>query len=254
MHMELSRRRPESCLSDLVLDGLVAGEARAERVATHLATCDVCTARLHELERDRDASALVVEKLLARAQSAPFSAALRTRRRWLTAALPLFAAAAAALVFVLLPRPPREREKGNAATLALDVVVKHADGHVEPLADSGHVKPGDMVRFLVSTARPGHLVILGLDAAGKVSVYVSDGDAPKQIDRGQRQVMPGSIILDETRGPERLVALQCDARFSVGSAVDAGTRALERAARDPRRAGALGLPGCNESTLVMVKQ
>jgi hypothetical protein len=132
-------------------------------------------------------------------------------------------------------------------------VVKHQDGHVETLAPNGRVRPGEAIRFLVTAGRPGHLVILGLDAAGKVSVYVADGDEPHPIDRGAKQAMPGSIVLDATPGAERLIALECAARFPVATAVDAGRRSLERAARDPRRAGALDLPGCQEAALTMDK-
>jgi hypothetical protein len=146
-----------------------------------------------------------------------------------------------------------EREKGSSA-LALDVVVKHANGHVEALGADGRVRAGDAIRFLVSAPRAGHLVILGLDAAGQVSVYVADGDDAHKIDRGTRQAMPGSIILDATPGAERLVALECEARFPVAQAVDAGRRSLENAAHDPRRVGTLGLPGCLETSLTMDKQ
>ena len=74
------------------------------------------------------------------------------------------------------------------------------------------------MRFVVSTTRPGHLVILGLDAAGKVSVYSPTATLhPRR--RGTRQAMPGSIILDDTPGAERLVALECDAHFPVADAV-----------------------------------
>jgi len=164
--------------------------------------------------------------------------------------------AAAAIVLFLLPRFLRpsvgERPKGSSA-LALDVVVKRADGRVEALGPQGRVRAGDAIRFLVSAPRAGHLVILGLDAAGKVSVYVADGDDPHRIDRGAKQAMPGSIVLDATPGAEKLVALECDARFAVADAVDAGRRSLERAARDPRRAAALALPGCEEVALTMDK-
>jgi hypothetical protein len=167
--------------------------------------------------------------------------------------LPLFAAAALLLFF--LPRlfhPSGEREKGMS-TLALDVVVRHADGHVEALEPNGRVRPGDAIRFVVTTPRAGHLVILGLDTAGKVSVYVADGDEPHPIDRGAKQAMPGSIVLDATPGAERLVALECDARFTVANVVDAGRRSLENAARDPRRVAALDVPGCLQAALTMDK-
>lgn len=251
-HMEFSRtRREEACLSDLALDRLIAGEPVGASAEAHVAACARCSERLAQFRANQDRDAVLLDELARRAPTAPVTP-LR-RRVWLTTALPLFAAAA--IILLLLPRllnGPAERAKGSSA-LALDVVVRHADGHQEPLAPGGHVRAGDAVRFLVSTPRAGHLVILGLDTAGAVSVYVSDGADPHQIDRGARQAMPGSVILDATPGAERLVALECDARFSVSDAVDAGRRSLARAEQDPRRVGALGLPGCMEAALTMDK-
>ncbi|MGZ3442151.1 MAG: hypothetical protein ACXVDD_21680 [Polyangia bacterium] len=244
------QRRAEGCLSDLMLDRLLAGEPVGASVEAHVAGCTECTARLGELRHERALDMPLVDELRLR----PARVLPLPRRRWLIAA-PIFAAAAV-LLLLLLPRfrpLPSERAKGSPTALVLDVVVRHGDGTVEALAPGKRVRAGDAVRFVVSTARPGHLVILGLDAAGKVSVYVADGANPHPIVRGAHQPMPGSIILDDTPGAERLVALECDARFPVADAVDAGRRQLDRAARDPRRVGALGLPGCAEATLTMDK-
>ncbi|MDB4970659.1 MAG: hypothetical protein JWN44_6348 [Myxococcales bacterium] len=250
------RLRDESCLSDLVLDRLVAGESPARpdpaAVEQHLGSCAVCSARLDELRRDRSLAAPMLAAGRRR------HTVLR-RRRFLLAAAPALLAAAATLLLLLMPRlrehlPERIKGGGNGAALLLDVAVRHADGKVEALQPGGRVRPGDMVRFIVSTARPGHLVIMGLDTAGKVTVYVADGEAPRAIDRGARQVMPGSIVLDATLGAERLVALECDLRFNLADAVDAGRRQLDRASRDPRRTGPLGLPGCFEAAMVMDKR
>jgi hypothetical protein len=243
------QQRDEGCLSDLALDRLVAGEP-GEAAAAHAAGCARCTARLDEFRRAQQTDAPVLAEIMQRrATVVPLK-----RRIWLSAMLPLVAAAA--ILLFLLPRflhpTLGEREKGSSA-LALDVVVKHANGRVEALGADGRVRAGDAIRFLVSTPRAGHLVILGLDAAGHVSVYVADGDDAHKIDRGQKQAMPGSIILDATPGAERLVALECEARFPVAQAVDAGRRSLDRAAQDPRRAEALGLPGCVETALTMDK-
>ena len=255
-HIDFRRpRRADACLSDLALDRIVTGDAGASDAdvvaVEHVAGCLRCNGRLAEFRAAQERDAPLVAALFARA---PSVVPLR-RRLWLATALPLMAAAA--IILLLLPRllrgpTPDTREKG-AATLALDVVVRHADGTVEPLDPSGRVKPGDAVRFLVSTPRAGHLVILGLDTAGTVSVYVADGNDPHRIGSGARQAMPGSIVLDATPGAERLVALECDARFAVADAVDAGRRSLERAEKDPRRVTALGLPGCMETTLTMDK-
>jgi hypothetical protein len=244
------QRRAEGCLSDLALDRLVAGERVDAPLEAHVAGCAGCTARLADFRREQLEALPLLDELRAR----PAKITPLPQRRWILA-LPIFAAAALVLfLFVPRLRPlPRERAKGTSAALVLDVVVRHADGKIEALAPGKRVRAGDAVRFVVSTARPGHLVILGLDAAGKVSVYVADGADPHPIVRGARQAMPGSIILDDTPGAERLVALECDARFPVADAVDAGRRQLDRAARDPRRVGALGLPGCAEAALTMDK-
>ncbi|HEX6835377.1 MAG TPA: hypothetical protein VF334_02335 [Polyangia bacterium] len=246
--------RAESCLSDLALDRIVAGERVADEVTAHAAGCARCTARLDALRRARDEMRPLLDAIRARAVDGGGRVVSLKRRVWLSAMLPLVAAAALLLLFLprLLKPSTGEREKGSSA-LTLDVVVRHADGHVEALAPDGRVRAGEAIRFLVTTPRPGHLVILGLDAAGKVSVYVADGDDAHPVARGQKQAMPGSIVLDATPGAERLVALECEARFPVAAAVDAGRRSLDRAAQDPRRAGALGLPGCQEAALTMDK-
>jgi len=249
--IDFSRQtRDERCLSDLALDRLVAGE-RVAAAETHVAGCARCAERLAEFRRARELDAPLLDQILQRAGG---TVVPLKRRIWLSAMLPLVAAAA--IFLFLLPRflhpGMGEREKGSSA-LALDVVVKHANGRVEALGPDGRVRAGDAIRFLVSAPRAGHLVILGLDAAGQVSVYVADGDDPHHIDRGTRQAMPGSIVLDATPGAERLVALECEARFPVAEAVDAGRRELQSAAKDPRRVGALGLPGCLETSLTMDK-
>ena len=246
--------RQAGCLSDLAIDRVVAGERVDEAVTAHAAGCARCTARLDDFRRAHDEAQPLLDAIRARGADGGGSVVPLKRRVWLSAMLPLVAAAAILLLFLprLLEPSPGEREKGSGA-LALDVVVRHADGHVEALAPDGRVHAGEAIRFLVTTPRAGHLVILGLDAAGKVSVYVADGDDAHPVARGQKQPMPGSIVLDATPGAERLVALECEARFPVATAVDAGRRSLERAAKDPRHAGALDLPGCQEAALTMDK-
>jgi hypothetical protein len=246
--------RDAACLSDLALDRVVAGEPVGEAVTAHAAGCARCSARLDDFRRARDEAQPLLDAIRARSDAGGGSVVPLKRRVWLSAMLPLVAAAAILLLFLprLLQPSTGVREKGSSALL-LDVVVRHADGRVEALAPDGRVRAGEAIRFLVTTPRAGHLVILGLDAAGKVSVYVADGDDAHPVARGQKQPMPGSIVLDATPGAERLVALECEARFPVATAVDAGRRSLDRAAHDPRRAGALDLPGCQEAALTMDK-
>ncbi len=246
------RRRPPSCLSDLTLDRIVAGAPTTRAtVETHLATCALCTQRLAELRRLNVRAALVLA-------DGPRKLRRRLWRRTIVRTTQTFAAAAAMLALVvLLPmwRKPggHERTKGQALPLELSVVARQADGRVVELAPGGVVHPGDAVRFVLSTGQEGDVVVLGLDAAGKVSVYVADGGRGLHVPSGVRQPMPGSIVLDATPGAERVVALLCPREQSVADAVDAARARLTEAARDPHRTGELHLPGCAESDWMMEK-
>jgi hypothetical protein len=244
------RRRPEGCLSDLALDKLVAGApATRATVETHLATCALCTARLDELRRLNVRAALVLA-------DGPGKLRRRLWRRTLVRATQALAAAAMLAFVVLLPmwrQPSPERQKGQSLPLELALVARQMDGRIVELQPGGRVHPGDAVRFLVSAGHGGHVVVLGLDAAGKVSVYVADGERGLRVERGTRQAMPGSIILDATPGAERVVALLCPERFAVSEAVDAARERLEQAEHDPHRTGELRLPGCAEAAWIMEK-
>jgi hypothetical protein len=244
------RRRPPGCLSDLTLDKLVAGApATRATVEEHLATCMLCTQRLDELRRLNVRAALVLA-------DGPGKLRRRLWRRTFVRASQALAAAAMLAFIVLLPiwrQPGHEREKGQGLPLELALVARQADGRIVELASGGRVHAGDAVRFLLSTGRGGHVVVLGLDAAGKVSVYVADGERGLHVERGARQAMPGSIILDATPGAERVVALLCPERFAVSDAVDAAQARLNQAEHDPHRTGELRLPGCAEVAWIMEK-
>lgn len=248
------RRRPSSCLSDLTLDRLIAGAPTTRAaVESHLTTCTLCAQRLDELRRLNVRAALVLA-------DGPGRLRRRLWRGTFVRATQAFAAVAMLALVVLLPMwrhvgggPLDERAKGQALPLELTLVARQADGRVVELSPGGRVHAGDAVRFLVSAGRDGHVVVLGLDAAGKVSVYVADGERGLHVDSGPRQPMPGSIILDATPGAERVVALLCPERLAVTDAVDAARARLIEADRDPHRTGELHLPGCAEADWMMEK-
>ena len=243
------RSRPETCLSDLALDRLIAGEVEEP---THLAGCDACRSRLAELRADADSFAGSVW-IAGAARRATRAAGASRWRWWAAIAVPAVAAAAVA-IWIALPRDdagaPGVRTKGS---VALDVVVKRGDGTIERLGPAARVAPGEAVRFLVSTDRAGYLAILGLDAAGVVSAYLPDPGAPTPaIGAGREQAQPGSIILDETAGAERFVALVCPRAMEVDALVAAARRALVAAGNDPRRVAAIDAP-CATASFVIDK-
>jgi hypothetical protein len=213
--MTLSRTREESCLSDLRLDRLLAGELAgdAESAArAHLAGCTDCQARRAAVEEER-----------ARFSVPPPARMRRARRRWWPAVAPLVAAAAAALLMWSAARdadPPATRTKGGHR---LGFYVAR-DGVVTRGADGDELHPGDELGLTLTTTAPGFAVVASVDGGGAVSIYHPDGPRAAPIAAGEDQELRGSLLLDDTLGPETLHAFLCaepvpvaEVRAAVGS-------------------------------------
>jgi hypothetical protein len=110
---------------------------------------------------------------------------------------------AACLLFALHVRTPEIRLKGER----LQVVYRR--GGVSQRVTPGSVlRPGDTLRFLYSTSRAGYVMILDRDGSGVTRVlYPYDKHAAAAIEPGINVVLPGSLALDGSPGPEHLVAV-----------------------------------------------
>jgi len=220
---ERTRREPP-CLSDLRLDQLLSGELTGEceqLTRAHLATCARCEDRRLELSADRAAFAqkeLSFDALLA-ARRATAGRARPGASRWRSPAVAGALTLSAALVALgvglgRLPlsgdSPAREtslgtRSKGAGATIAY--VVKR--GSESFWGEPGQVlAAGDELRFAVSSDRPLYAGVWGVDALGKTSAYHGSPELAK-VDAGHRQPLPGAVVLDDSLGEERLVAVFC---------------------------------------------
>lgn len=209
--MTLARTREETCLSDLRLDRLLAGELADAGSAAHLAGCADCRARRAALEAERASFSL------------PPPVRLKRRRpRWLPALAPL--AAAAAIVIWYAGRDaelPGTRTKGGHR---LGFYVAR-DGAVSRGADGDELHPGDEIRLALSATAPGFAVIASVDGGGAVSIYHPEGPRAAAIAVGEDQALDGSLLLDHTVGPETLHAFLCDEPVPVAevrAAVAAG--------------------------------
>ena len=245
MTATVERERPESCLSDLILDRLILGELAAEgAIAEHLAGCATCRAQLADLRAHQAAF---------EAEAVPPSP--RRQRRWprrpLVVSIATALASAAAVVVVLhRPSPTPVRMKGG---FTLELVARRADGSIDTVLPGGTLAGGDAIRFRVSAPASGRLVIVGLDSAGHVTPYTPSTGSAQPWPAGAGVLVDGSIVLDDTPGTERIVALLCDRAVDVGDAVAAGTRALAVAGGDPRAVSRdLGL-GCAAATTWFAK-
>lgn len=215
MSVPLQRSRPESCLSDLCLDELVAGEAADPGAArAHLSSCVACAERLAAIEADQRAFEEDGPRL-----ALPSSAPGR-RRRWLWPAVATTSAAlAAAAIAVAVTHSDRDdawgpgiRSKGGAR---VGFFVKRGDA-VREGAPGEIVRPGDSLRFTYSSARAAYLAIVSVDGAERVTVYFPRAAVAEQVEPGQDRELPGSTILDDTLGEESIYALFCERPEELG--------------------------------------
>jgi len=247
--MTIARVRPETCLSDLQLDRVACGELARSQVDGHLSSCAACLARLDELAEAHRRLAPEMTRAAARLAAEVAPRPLRRRRAVIAAAGAILAAAAALLLF-LWPRGDQRagglRAKGG---LSLDLAVRRQDGRVDTVLPGERLAAGDAIRFRVASSTAGQLVIVGLDAVGQVSAYVP----PIAIPSGRGDWLDGAIELDDSPGPERIVAVLCPKSNEVSEVLAAGRRALSGAGGDPVAVTGLGLPGCQEASTWFAK-
>jgi len=247
--------RPSPHLSPLALERVVAGElagAGRDDARAHLAACERCRARLTELERDGER--FVHEIDVQGAVGALLRAVGPAPRPWyrrpsLAATLGGFAACAVLMLWLrghgATGEPSDVRRKGS---LGFEIVRRDLRGHVGAIASGDRVSPGEAIRFRVTAREPGFLAIVGIDAARTVTPY----GASLALDGGVPRILDGSIILDDTLGPERIIAVVCDWPISAETAVALARGGLATANRDPRQVGRIA-PACREAAVVIEK-
>jgi hypothetical protein len=191
-------------LSMLALDAFainaVSSDARAQAEA-HLASCATCRAQATAAQRMR---AELPPYLRVRALEA-----VRRKRTGLSRIFLLAPLALAVLVIVL-------RLRGGAPA-GDDLAVKGGpvlqlyalrDRQVFEVIDGTMLAAGDEIRFAVTPAGATHVLVASIDGSGHVTIYVPyDGTHSAEIEPEGRSELPGSIVLDDAAGPERVVAV-----------------------------------------------
>jgi hypothetical protein len=264
------RKRPVGCASDLALEEVLAGDLAGTpdeaRLRRHIDDCSYCRERLAARAAD---VALVPDPALRVALLAEETRRRAWRRRFKTTGAAVAGVAAAGLLAWRLAAPtpggrpdrrdepdePGERSSGRTkGELALTVHVKRAGGAIEALTGQGRLRAGDEMRFVLAPARAGHAVVLGLDAAPSVTVYVPARatDGPLAIEPRGPVTLPGSIVSDATAGFERIVAVVCDREIPTATVRALAERALAQAGGRPEAVAALGT-GCAEASVLLHK-
>ena len=272
------RRISEDCLSDLQLDQLLAGELdgrpEGEKAEAHLQSCPPCSTAMDTVRADsqRFQEEFFVAGLAARTRRDLRS---RRRRRW----IPVAAALAASLTLFLLVGPRFLQTPGASDSIgqdsigqesasevrikgaeSLSLVVRRADGITEEVLRGALLRPDEAIRFRVHTTQLSYVTVVGLDASPAVSVYASSGSQGLLLDAerlasasSQGLYLDGSIVLDDTPGTERVVAVFCDQDVDVSVVQRAAEEALQAAQGDPARIQA-DLPiDCRQAAFVFRK-
>jgi hypothetical protein len=245
--------------SCLLLDAWTLDAASPDErglLRAHLQACVRCREQLAAVRNDEQ---LFTREMLDR--SLPKVLARARLQRWARLVSLSFPPALAAVVVLGLPRmrapalpaPPTASEFTLKGGPALEVVARRGE-RMFAVVQGARLKAGDALRFVVEPAALPYLLIGSIDGSGQASVYYPyRGGASGRPGVGPRVELPGSIVLDDSPGPERLFAL-----FSA-QPLDAATvtQALRHlGAQGPaaiRRAGSLPLPAAEQLSLLIEK-
>lgn len=178
----------------------------------HLSGCAACRAYLAELEAEQVAFRVryPTDALVARHPAAKPRASFSF---WIFAG-----AALASLIIgvVIATRPPPE-EVGFKGGGSFTMLVQPVGGLGRALGTNEHLHRGDALRFSFTAPADGHVAVFDLDARGPSTLVPFHGTRPLAVKAGPPTVFPDSIVLDESTGPEWVIAVFSPAPFELES-------------------------------------
>ncbi len=241
-------RAKDRHLSAFAVDALASGGSGAlptalptaehEAAERHLEGCARCSA---DVAAVRALHAKFTADVLPRTLPSVRAQVASIRRlatvRWIgIGAASVAAAAAIALAFHFqappptpkLPEEPYLAIKGSAG---LKIVAQHAGTQLE-VVDGVKLAKGDAIRFVVDPNGLPYLLVASVDGDGQVTVYFpAGGKESGRVEDGHKVELPGSIVLDDARGPERVFALYSKEPIAAAP-VTTALRALGAGGRD----------------------
>jgi hypothetical protein len=235
-------------LSQLSLDLLLLGdldERNLEAARAHLDVCSTCR-ELHDWSRssaarfDQNVYAPTLPRV-ARALREHFPMPRPRRSPWWPTGFTITAMAVTALLLMLRPHATlidTSSDLLQKGTPSL-VVFGRNGGRVFSVSDGARLQPGDGLRFAADPAGFSYLLIASIDAANHATIYFPyQGDMSGRIDPNRRFESDFSIVLDDTRGPERIFALFSSEAVVADSVItaltDIGHRGNDAIRRDTR--------------------
>jgi hypothetical protein len=207
--------RADAHPSAFVLDQLALGALPSDASAAIRAHVTACLRCQGDVDAASASRARFTEVVLPRTVGSIQKRKARPQRGiwFLVPGLAIPVAAAAAVAFYVharsttTPAPaPEEPELSIKGGPAFRVVARH-DHKVFPLRDGTALAPGDELRFVVTSGGLPYLLVASIDGAGKTSVYFPFGGKESARLTERRVELPGSVVLDQAPGPERVFAL-----------------------------------------------
>jgi hypothetical protein len=113
------------------------------------------------------------------------------------------------MVVVAIPwRPAEEATHFKGGGAALRLYYARGTAEARPLDPGLELRPGDILRFGVVGAKGRHAFVASVDERGSFSrYYPPDAGGGPLPAGGDLQLLPGSVVLDETVGREWIVLL-----------------------------------------------
>jgi hypothetical protein len=236
------------CPSELRLEGYLLDPERSG-LAPHVGGCENCRVRLERMNAEADDFRQYV--FPATIDAVVAAAVPRPGPGWMAAFLPVAAACAAAMVFLLKPVPPEGILAARGEVLSLEVFTGSSEGARQ--LTSGELLPeGAPLRFRVKTTVPCRVRIVSADCEGHVAVLYPPPGEDSPIVSGT-SVLPGEAKLGGDEGPERIFALCSREPLPVlalaASLSDQATGDDDRVRRAKRLSGLP--PGTLQATLLV---
>jgi len=241
----------------LRLDALPPAEAAALR--GHLDSCESCRQQEHSQRALadrflRDVLPRTLPAVRERLEPSPWW----RMRRWAFALAPL------ACGLVLLAYWGRGTSRISVVAPVDDLAVKGGGGFlayvrqgtgVKRLENGAVLAPGDALRFAIDAGTNKHILIAGVDGAGKANAYFPYGQwQGAALAAGTRFEAPGSIVLDDSPGPERIFAFLSPDPLD-GAAIRARLESLARLGPRAIRATAeVDVAGSEHSSVIFEKK
>ncbi len=204
-------------LSLAALDAAQASSAQA-----HLEACSVCHSRWREVNEDKQRfEQFVFARTLPKVEAAVGRRESKwagVNLRWLMPALGLVTVAVAAfVVHAALSNSPADDApylgvKGGQPLF--EVFALREEGHPFAVKPGQTLHPKDRIRFVVNPAGAKYVLVASRDAKGVFTVYhpfgalASEAVPPGEVAR--KIELSSTVELDETAGPERVVAVFSD--------------------------------------------